>query len=146
MRTRMLNVQIVSIPHTGTHFTRDLLKGVCKITRFDHLDSLNFPYWTFENMIVPLRPPKDVAISWGRRHIDYGWDDLWQKVKAIKGHFFFLEDRDKALSKLSEHLNIPLSSNWEKVNFSTIESVPIITEEQVSVAEEIYNSLREQHG
>lgn len=142
-----MDVQIVSIPHTGTHFTRDLLMdhGV-NITEFDHLDSLNFPYETFENIIAPVRPVRDVALSWARRQYDYGWDDMWSKLSEMNGHFFFLEDKEAALLKLSEHLGVPLSSDWEKVNFSTATPVPFITKEQIVMAEKIYNSLRGHYG
>ena len=142
-----MDVQIVSIPHTGTHFTRDLLKahGV-NITQFDHLDSLNFPYDTFEHIVAPVRPPRDVATSWGRRTHDYGWEDMWTKLAGVNGHFFFLEDKEKALLRLSEYVDVPLSSDWKKVNFSTAESVPFITEAQIAMAEDIYNTLRGHYG
>jgi len=144
-----MDVQIVSIPHTGTHFTRDLLLGHgIKITQFDHLDSVNFPYETFEHIVAPVRPPKDVAHSWGRigRRVDYGWEDMWTKLSKVNGHFFFLEDKDVALQKLSDYVGVPLSSDWERVNFSNTDSPPFITEEQIKMAETIYNSLRGLHG
>lgn len=147
-----MDVQIVSIPHTGTHFTRDLLleHGV-NITEFDHLsaiDGVGFPYKTFENIIAPVRPPKDVAFSWGRdgRRVNYGWEVLWTKLSEINGHFFFLEDKDVALLKLSKHLGVPLTSDWKRVNFSNADSPPFITDEQIVMAEQIYNSLRGLHG
>jgi len=142
-----MDVQVVSIPHTGTHFTRDLLvaHGV-QITQFDHLDSLNFPYHTFEHIVAPVRPPRDVAISWERRGFDYGWEDMWEKLSGVMGHFFFLEDREIALERLGKYVGVPLSTDWKKVNFSTAPPAPFITEDQIQMAENIYNTLRGQYG
>jgi len=145
----MVAAQIVSIPHTGTHFLRDLLldHGV-EITEFDHLDSLNFEYESFENIVAPVRPPREVAFSWGRigRRVDHGWEEMWGRLKNLTAHFFFLEDKDVALRRLSDHLGITLSSDWERVNFSDMESPPFISESRIAMADNVYKALRGQHG
>jgi len=147
-----MDVQIVSIPHTATHFTRNLLRdhGIEVFT--DHLDNPELEYWTFERLVTPLRPPRDVALSWAKRHqknripVDFGWDTMWPLLLAMDTHFFFLEYGDPALSKLSDYVGIPLSTDWKKVNGSTQTPVWFISENQIQMAEDVYNTLRGMYG
>lgn len=137
-------IQIVSIPHNGTQFLSNLLQengiqpdAVVHITKSQMAEIYNYP-----NIIIPLRHPRDVAKSWAKREKDYGWDYMYGKLPTIKGHLFFLDDRELALNRLSKHLQRKLKTDWAPMNHSTEEGSPIVSEEQIKLAEIIYNHLK----
>ena len=136
-----MKVQIASIPHNGTQFLLKMLQdNNIEVDCIGHLtDNLDYSDWT--NIIVPMRKPYDVAISWGRRRKDYGWDEMYQRLLETPAHFFFLEDR--SLDKLSIHLGMELITDWKPVNHSEEESITVVTEGQILGAEAIYSHLYE---
>lgn len=134
--------QIASIQHNGTQFLIKLLKdNDVDVNAIGHLtDSLDYSNW--DNIICPLRHPRDVAESWGKRGKDYGWDEIWPRLIGLPAHFFFLDDRERALARLSKHLGIDLVTDWTPENQSTEPYRWIISESQILAAIEIYERLR----
>ncbi len=137
-------IQVVSIPHNGTQFLSNLLQengiqpdAVVHITKSQMAEIKQYP-----NIIIPLRHPREVAASWAKRGKNYGWDYMYGKLPTIKGHLFFLDDREIALNKLSKHLQRELKTDWAPKNHVEGEGKPIVSEEQIKLAEVIYNHLK----
>lgn len=125
---------VVSVPHTGSNFLRELLE----LDTFKHTGALFFNQqykgpWA-NLMIVPLRKPEDVWRSWYNRYHDpdkpepqgfeasfwINWHAFAWMVKNQERMIFIPVDlpgvRDDALSDLSRVLGKTLSTDWEKVN------------------------------
>lgn len=104
----------------------------------------------FDRVIVPLRHPRDVAISWNKRYERRGYDELrwkewmpaWEMLPTIKGHFFFLDGRDEELKRLSEYVGVELKTDWTPLNhYPEQPTQNWITPEELAMAEEIYLHL-----
>ncbi len=119
---------VLSVPHTGTMFTFDLLpwkRGQWPILKLDHR------YWahlrepnalviaTQAFTIVPLRSYERVQFSWARRGMDL--EDLkrqWIEIHKVDAFFLPLDsdDRDQRLEQLSQMLGTPLKTDWQPTN------------------------------
>ena len=137
-------VQIVSIPHNGTHFIEKLLRehnipisAVCHITESQMGDIR-----TYEDIIIPLRHPEDVAESWAKRKQVRDWDFMYNTLPTIPAHLFFLDDKQAALEKLSRHVNKQLKTDWTPENHIHAKASQMITEDQINRAVVIYNRLK----
>ena len=108
---------LLSIPHTGTHFTM----GILKTFRGTHVLSEGWENLVNLKPIVPMRNPLAVAISWKARGKSLGplWDgfDALRSVAHKVGCWFPIDapNRDFHLSQLSDFIGRPLSTEWEKV-------------------------------
>lgn len=121
---------VLSIAHTGTMFTLDLLPGrrgawpgpfesgrkyFCHVTD-PHATQARQQCF----MVTPLRRYQDVKASWTRNLMDTR--DLarqWFELFSLKDVFFLPIDRperDDQLEKLSGHLGVPLHTDWKPVH------------------------------
>jgi len=135
--------QIASIPGNGTQFLLRLLQeNDIKVTDVGHLtDSLDLSGWG--DIICPVRPPRAVAYSWAKREHNYGWDAMYERLKTIPAHFFFIDDRGKALDRLEDYLGKELTTDWALVNHCEARPLDaVVNEQQIRNAEDIYHEIK----
>jgi hypothetical protein len=115
---------VVSVPHTGTVFTCDLLSDL-KPSAWHLTDDGIRVCFSFEGkMVVPLRKPEHVMWTWEKRGRDkkqFIWDQMWLSLLLLatfpRVHFFFIEeDREVELSRLSVFLETELNTDWTPKN------------------------------
>jgi len=138
-------IQIVSIPHNGTNFLNDLLvsHGIQPDLVVHCTPGTMEDIKACKNIIIPIRPPDDVAKSWASRGETYsGWLWMWKTLKTIKGYRFFLEDKD--LEGLSNHLGVELTSDWEPINHMEPKGEPNVSVADVKYARRIYSKMRKE--
>ena len=117
-----------TIPHTGTHFIRDhLLAGhnthvehIWPESKFDWLPRLTQYASKGYPIVVPLRHPAEVALSWKRRRKDplelpTWWRTLVDYVNPYDPFYLPLDGarRNGALELLSDALGAELVTDWE---------------------------------
>jgi hypothetical protein len=120
---------VLSIPHTGTMFTYDLLPGqhggrevLPDHKYWRHLtepDAMEFKSQCFT--VVPLRHRAAVEHSWLRRRLDLReLDRQWGLMRTLTDVFTLSIDdpvcRDSQLARLSQRLEYPLNTDWRPTN------------------------------
>lgn len=121
---------VLSIPHSGTMFALDLLPGrrgswpgpfrdgqkyFCHLDDPFRRDAMRHCF-----TVVPLRCYERIKESWERRGINT--DDLlrqWNEIGALQEVFFLpldIPEREAALERLSNLLDVRLKTNWKPVN------------------------------
>lgn len=121
---------VLSVPHTGTMFTFDLLPG----TRGHLRDGIKegYKYWTHIGeagardaarqcfTVVPMRKFSAVRESWLRRGMDVQrLYSLWTELATVSADFVLQidsPDRDAQLNALSVLIGMPLATDWQPTN------------------------------
>lgn len=124
---------IISIPHTGTRFLRQLL-GIARRDRTcphhhilaksptAHVQMAN---QVRRGIVVPLRDPRAVLATWikhKRRVSDYlkSWE-LLEELDAKWPLLYLCVDhpkRDEQLAHLARYFELPLATDWQPVGHS----------------------------
>ena len=140
-----LNIEIATIPHTGTGFVQTLLKDIapptCHLTHDGIMESLRFK----GTLIIPLRKPKHVAWTWIKRGTaseQFHWDPMWLSLRNFdKAFFFFIEEdqKDIQLKELSEIVGYELTTDWSAIDS---QGEPGECEFDGGLAAQVYENLR----
>lgn len=120
-------ILVPSVPHTGTHFMRDLFKGKQEI-HLDHILPSTMDAWRvlFEQgnaAVVPMRHPFLVAESWKRRnkdplHLPELWHLLVEVIDPYDPQYLCLdkpETRNAQLKAINERLDLNLTTSWPRI-------------------------------
>ena len=117
-------IAIISVRHSGTRFVRDeLLKKQCLNAHVGekqiYLDVL-LPY--FNNLIIPLRRPERIIVSWERRGMELdGLSDCLSILMAYDRYdpmYFPIDapDRQGYLDKINQRLGLELKTDWPVIS------------------------------
>jgi len=127
---------LISVPHTGTHFTLRMLEDAGytplglfeetrerRIVRYGHVLKQGQADKELElsktrPLVVPLRHPYRVWESWRLRskHVrDFVW--CFRVIAELDAHFVPIDSgvRDAAVERLSETLGVKLEPDWSVV-------------------------------
>ena len=146
---------VPTIVHTGTCFTIDhLFADVPKIRNPKRGFGVFWAHVWAERMpeiidrmgeghpiVVPLRPPVNVALSWKKRERNLAeLDQQWRRMRDIIDHYdpMYLPvespHREVFLDKIRHRLDMPLHTDWRKI--ASIENEGIsLTDEEIKQAE-----------
>lgn len=112
---------VISVRHTGTRFTKQLLGGVphCHLDKPSVFDKAK----EYEGRtVVPIRDPRRVLESWHKRgekleRFLVSWPRLMDLHKEHQFMFLPVDhpERRYFLDKLAERLERPLTTDWEPV-------------------------------
>jgi len=122
-------IKLLSVPHSGTRFTRDALvrAGLKPSVDFlqQHFTGYNNHWIINEKMdcvtIIPQREKSEVIASWERRgRKDPNFDSCWaemEKFIADNDDVYILhvddpERRESELQAISERIGIPLEADF----------------------------------
>ena len=137
---------IYSIPHTGTHFLKDLLEKSGLTVKALHIEG-----WkpTKEHIINPIREPFKTWVTWESRNREQDFKIRWllldeiyrtQDVSIIP---IDTDDRDKHLQDLSKRLNLELYTEWKPVSSQPHKAVKKIDLKEIyylSVVKKYYSN------
>jgi hypothetical protein len=128
----------LTIPGTGTHFLRELLKD--EESNVVHIWPNEVEVWSQAlhehdpSIIVPLRHPMEVAKSWKRRpgrgleldKLPYWWQYMIGLVDPAKPWYLPLDvpDRDGYLDQINFDLGLSLKTDWA-VKREELASIPV---------------------
>lgn len=130
-------VKIFSVPHTGTHFVKELLEAHGLQVKAKHVEGYKDDE---EIIILPVRDPEATCKSWSARGRRDGFIERWEKLNEISqnpnAHILPIDtdDRDEYLKALSKVLNVELNTDWYPVNqFNRIGQVDINIDEVYAI-------------
>lgn len=125
-------IVVPTVPHTGTHFMRELLQGHeihLRHVYLDEIEELDELLAAGNPAIVPRRPTARVLTSW----LKYDKDprdfagmsiDDWFKMQHVvlegvdQVYYLNLEDagiRDEQLAIINQELGLELTTDWKPV-------------------------------
>ena len=112
-------INLFSVPHTGTHFLKQLLESAGEQVRARHWEGWSK---TDQQIIAPIRNPYDTFVSWVNRERDQDFLEKWQIFnEAYETQDLLIlpidtNDRDKRLRSLGAKLGLRLQTDWTPVN------------------------------
>tara|TARA_R110000803_G_scaffold210685_1_gene283167 strand:- start:4844 stop:5407 length:564 start_codon:yes stop_codon:yes gene_type:complete len=112
-------INLFSVPHTGTHFLKQLLESAGLQVRARHWEGWSK---TDQQIVAPIRNPYDTFVSWVNRGRDQDFLEKWQIFnEAYETQDLLIlpidtNDRDKRLRTFSAELGIKLDTDWTPVN------------------------------
>jgi hypothetical protein len=115
----MLN--LISIPHTGTHFLKKILENAGFKLNIKHIEG----WKPMDELIVsPLRDPYETYVSWVSRERDQDFTEKWhmfndmyeaQNVEVVP---IDTDNKRDHLKRLGDKLDTILTTDWKPVNSS----------------------------
>jgi hypothetical protein len=117
---------IASVPHSGTRFTRDLLK---QHGWHERSGRRRMALWHFDQgarpaadvIICPLRHPQRVAEAWAKRGKAVEWiEPQVRRMVELEAYFLPIDSptRDEYLDAISDRLGITLTTTWRPLHVS----------------------------
>lgn len=121
-------ILVPTIPSTGTHFMRDhLLVNEQKVV--DHIWPADMDRWAdrmqgIKSIIVPLRHPWKVALSWKAREssgrppvidLPMWWRNLVGRIDPVRPYYLPIDQvelRDSCLENINVNLDLELRTDW----------------------------------
>lgn len=121
---------IASVPHTGTHFIKELITSSGVKIDQKHFASHEIDY--NQLIISPIRDPHDCYVTHkSRGHLDetffYSWFEF-NRVYESNADLMVIpidqvDNREIYLSQLSKKLGIPLTTDWQPVSSKDREDI-----------------------
>lgn len=146
-------ILVPTIPHAGTHFMRDVLfagmvQGTKGRVRVEHLTPSSCPTLVemgrkAEGVVIPLRHPCEIALSWRRRGKDIlgatgsatlgQWmSNMVEYFDPLDPHYLPLDtsERELYLRRMNFDLGLELETDWQPVRGEEYQQPAVLTQQE----------------